>query len=116
MLMDERININTVNKYKQTAFQYACKKGLCTIETIKLFMDHPQIDAKYLNIQDVKGNTVFHFVCERNDVDLLNLFLSDGRIDFNKRDYHGYTPYGRAVSYGCESVIEILKRDGRIIQ
>ena len=114
LLDNEHINLNIKDKYDNSPLHYLA--DICHEYRILSFMQHPNMDADGLNMQNINGMTAFHILSEKNDVELVKLFLDDERVDVNIKNSGGWTAYQCALRNHSREVAELLRKDPRIIR
>ena len=138
MMENERIDFNKANKSRETPFYIACKSG--NFELVKyMMMMNKKID---LNKTDKNGYTPFAITINTlkytlNDqidnnrlaiykncplgakvfneyIDIIKYMMQDKRIDLNKSDNCGCTPFFIACDMGYLNIVKLMMENERI--
>lgn len=139
----ELVNINSKNKFGQTALLLASKYGHTSI--VKLLLNAPLIDINAqsntkntalimatayghtnivkmllsgskidINMQDQRGDTACMYACTRHEGKLLKLFLELPALDINLKNKSGFTALMYAAQIGAATAVEELLRVAHI--
>ena len=104
---DISINLNTENKYGETALLLACQKG--HKDVVQLLLDNSERNID-LNARNNLGWTAFMYVCKNGHKDVVKLLLKNSKslIDLNARSNAGSTAFMFACKSGDKDVVKIL--------
>ena len=64
-----------------------------------------------LSVQDSKGQSLLHIVCEEGDISLVRTLIKDGKADVTLRDNEGKTPFDIAFDNRHEKLALVLMNE-----
>lgn len=108
------------NETDATAFIYACKNSMTDVINrfiivfieINSIINNKNIYNFDINIQDIYGKTILHYICENNLIEnFKNLYenkVSREALNMNIKDKRGFTPLMTAIASGNIEIAELL--------
>ena len=122
-----RLDLNATDEFTCTAFHEACEQG--NLEIVVLFVNSANELGIDLNVLHYNGLTPLHSaVCESKSVEVVKFLLEHAtsvsshddidydhnlngefaKIDVNKRDVTGQTPFHTACSFGLVEIVKLF--------
>ena len=83
-------------------------------EVKRLLLLEPKISAELINQVDKDGKSAFHYACLNDDVNLLNILLTDGRVDVALTSRNGDNAFHMIALYSSLEALKALTVDGRV--
>ena len=83
------------------------------LQVVAGILNYPDVDV---NIRDHRGKTALAHAVEQQNLDIINILLRSGKIDFNNCDYEGSSILLQtaATSWGCRVVVPLLLDSGAV--
>jgi ankyrin repeat protein len=103
-LNEAKVDVNAVNKFKQTALMFAC--NLQEKDFILELLKH----VNHINFADSEGKTALFYAVTNNRYDITNILIDKG-ADINWSNYEGTNAYDIAISKRYDKLIPLLNID-----
>ena len=101
VLIDQGINVNIQNNYRNTPLHYACSFN--RVESVQSLLNN----GANVNIQDIIGWTPLHYACRNNNFETVKLLLDNG-ANVNIPDDEGWIPLQIAQNNNNTECIRLL--------
>ena len=93
-----------VGKNDETPLIIACKHGNTSMVNY-LVKSNADVD---IMAQDSQNNTALHFACTNNDLEIVEILVSTGKINFLTTNFTGYTPLHLALANQNWRIVKFL--------
>ena len=110
LLADPRVNVNLRNKDGITPLMFCCSNGL--LESATLLLSHSNIDVNATH--EKTGGMALHFASQQGHLPLVELLLTDPKVDVNRVDGLMTTPFRAACANGHVLTVKAMLADHRV--